>query len=60
MAPGSTSSHTLSFEASLSYFVDYYATVRLVILSNDTAVFGICGRDAGTYSGLKMVIEYIK
>ena len=60
VAPGSTSSHTLSFEASLSYFVDYYAAVRLVILSNDTAVLGICGRDAGTYSGLKMVIEYIK
>ena len=60
VAPGSTSSHTLAFEASLSYFVDYCATVRLVVLSNDTAVLGICGRDAGTYSALTMVIEYIK
>ena len=60
VAPGSTASHTISFEAPLSYFVNYCAAVRLVVLSNDTSFAGICGRDAGTYSALKMVIEYIK
>ena len=60
VAPGSSESHSISTEANLAYFVDYYATVRTVILSNDDAVLGICGRDAGTYSNLKMVIEYIK
>ena len=60
VAPGSTSSHSLSFTLDLSYLTNYWVTARLVILSNDTAVFGICGRDAGTYSSLKMVIEYVK
>jgi len=60
VAPGATGSHSLVFEASLSDLMSYYVSARTVILSNDDSVLGICGKDAGTYSGLKMVIEYIK
>jgi len=60
VAPGYTGSSSVSFEIDLSYLMQYLVTARTVILSNDTAVLGICGKDAGTYSYLKMVIEYVK
>ncbi len=60
VANGTSFSKSLSFETSLSDLQTYHVAVRLIILSNDTAVLGICGKDAGTYSNLKMVIEYVK
>ena len=60
VAPGHSGSSSLSFEADLGYLMQYRVTARTVILSNDTDVLGICGKDAGTYSHLKMVIEYVK
>ena len=58
--PGEYKYGTVAFEASLSELLNYYIGARLTVITNDTAIFGISGRDAGSFSELRMEIRYIK